>query len=72
LSRGLRIRIGRCGGRELELVVVGVAEDHGGVWPVWPAADAGVADVELVEPVDPGLKRGPVGDLERDVIQAGG
>jgi hypothetical protein len=66
-----RSRVGWHRGREFELVVIGVAEHHGGVGPVRPAADAGVADVELVEPVDPGLKRRPVGDLEGDVVQAG-
>jgi hypothetical protein len=30
-----------------------------------------VADVELVEPVDPGFQCRPVGDLERDVVEAG-
>lgn len=58
-------------GGEFELVVVGVAEHDGGVRPVRPPADAGVPDVELVEPVDPGLQRRAVSDLERDVVEPG-
>ncbi len=65
------LRVGRHRGRELELVVIGIPEHHGGIGAVRPAADAGVPDVELVEPVDPGLERRPVGHLERDVVEAG-
>ena len=71
IEPGLRIRIVRCRGCKFKLVVIGVAEHHGGVRPVRPTADAGMPDVELIEPVYPGFERRAVSDLERDVVEAG-